>query len=1063
MATDVARLSFDPARGYRGVIAQQGRVSLEAEQNEQRVIDVEERRHELLDIVGPAGTPDNGYAVSGGAGFEITVGAGTMYVGGWRLELDADLGDYDQPDWLDRGRGWRESGREHVLLLVEETDVSAVEDPALYEVALGGPDGAARSRLLQRIIRLGADADTCAAAMAEDVKRWARNGARFDPDTMALESSSRLQVSWEGDPAPVNPCEPSSTGGYLGAENQLVRVQLTRVGRDGTFDLLWGYDDASFLYRVTADASAKPVLTLDRTPVDDYHRPRAGQAVQALRATAELRGADGTVEGHVAALLGEVGVLAAPYDPDTKTVQFPAALPADYTDPGENPELYLRVWEDLVTGAEVGKPISLTGTGMRITITSVDGDRLQAGDFWCVGVRPSTPTAVYPARYLRAPQPPDGPRRWVCPLAVIEWDAAREREREREPERVPERERERERKRERDRERDDGGLVVLEDCRRHFKPLTELDSDGCCTIEAHPSDAASGALQALIDRAAAGRRPAHRDSRVTICFSPGRYELRRPLVLRRWHSNIALQGCSEAAVIAAHPDAVEEFGHGLLLLADVDNVTITGLEFVLPQVPRALAKAQASTSGLFDRSAARAVNEAAAGRYLSIGIRPVNCAVLEIDDCLFRYSLGEHETTPEVEQTMPRSIFGVGVLLSGGAWGLRVTNNRFLHHGGAPIEDGEATRVLAGVMHVPNTAVGVFGGKPMKRRGGARLPALIEDALISDNVFDAVGTGVMILAQVGSLRIHDNVIRNTIQGLVILDEQESANTDFAGKHEIESGSEEVRELHASLSGGLFDPVLAQLVVLGATLPLPDLPGFEPSGVRVVDPEDLEALRAEAAESQRAMTARTVARMAAEHPTLAEAAEAREKEAREKDAREKDARETGDRETGTAARARTLAASEVARRTGLSTGMLSAMRQLSEFSKIAGVGSSLTAAITVEHNTVDCTSPLNGRTGWALFLTMQRGEEGGASATVTGNRLTSERSSVIVGIGGMEAATVTGNIIGSRSARTSGPALALGNVGDVAITGNVVYGTTTLPANRPFPAPLNTWLPLNTVI
>src|SRR5271166_5352 len=103
MATDIARLSFDPARLYRGVVPQQGRVTLEAEQNEQRVIDSEERRKEIIDIVGPAGTPDNGYAVSQGQGpgFDLSIGHGTMYVGGWRVELDADLDTAKQPDWID--------------------------------------------------------------------------------------------------------------------------------------------------------------------------------------------------------------------------------------------------------------------------------------------------------------------------------------------------------------------------------------------------------------------------------------------------------------------------------------------------------------------------------------------------------------------------------------------------------------------------------------------------------------------------------------------------------------------------------------------------------------------------------------------------------------------------------------------------------------------------------------------------------------------------------------------------------------------------------------------------
>jgi hypothetical protein len=1029
MATDVARLSYDPARGYRGVVPQQGRVSLEAEQNEQRVLDTEERRLALLDVIGPAGTPDNGYAVSGGDGHQIVVGAGTMYVGGWRLSLDSDLGDYDQPDWLDRDRGWRESGREHVVLMVQDTDVTAVEDPALYEVALGGPDSSARTRLLQRIVRLATDGPTCAEALDGDRRLWQRQGLSFDPDTMALESGSRLQVSWEGDPEPANPCEPSSTGGYLGAENQLVRVQIVRTGQDGTVDLVWGYDDASSLYRVSADASTNPVLTLDRTPVDDFHRPRAGQAVQALRATAELAGTDGVIEGYVAALGGQVGVLAAPYDPDTKTVRFPAPLPADYTDPDANPQLFLRIWEELLAGVPLGKPIRLTGTGMQLTITADSKDgAVQVDDFWCIGVRPSTPTAVYPERYLRAPQPPDGPHRWACPLAVIEW--------------APESE--------------GTKLVVLEDCRKHFVPLTEAvtGGDGCCTIEVHPSDAASGRLQELIDQVAAGRTPAHRDSHVTVCFAPGRYELRRPLVLRRPHSNLTLQGCGEAAVIAAHPDAVKEFGNGLLVLADVDNITITGLEFVLPQLPIAVARAQAGAGDLFDRAAVRGVNEAAAGRYLSIGIRPVDCAVLEISDCLFRYSLGEHETTPEVEQTMPRAVFAAGVFLSGRSWGLQVQRNRFLHHEAALVSDSPVTHTLIGLLHISSVAVGVWGAKPVGRLGSARLPALLEDGVIDDNTFDGVTTAILIGAEIGSLRIWDNVIRNTYQGITVQDLQASASTDLTGRHQIEADSEQVRDLHASFAGSFLDPVLAHAMVLGATLPLPSLPGFEPGRVRHLDQDGLAVLREQAAEFQRAATARTVRNLAAEHPAAAEAGDG--------------APEPGTTRATKASQAAKPAAdrpgfllTDVARDSGLSTGLLAALRQLDELSSIAEQDRSLTTAISLERNTIDCTVVMNGRTSWALFLVMHRTESSGPTAQISNNRLTSAQPPFIAGIGRLAALTVTGNIVGGEGSRIN--ALSVADVGAAAITGNVLLGQCTLPENRPFPAPLDTWLPLNTVL
>ena len=202
MATDVARLSFDPARHYTGVLQQQGRVTLEAEQNEQRIIDAEERRRELLEIVGPAGTPDNGYAVSSPApGATSRSAPGTMYVGrvagrarrAARRPAPARLADTEPPG---RGRGsigpWQRPAHPH------ECDVTAVEDPALYEVALGGPDGAARTRLLQHVEVRATQQDTCASALADDEQGWAARGLVFDPATMQLASRSRLQASFAG-------------------------------------------------------------------------------------------------------------------------------------------------------------------------------------------------------------------------------------------------------------------------------------------------------------------------------------------------------------------------------------------------------------------------------------------------------------------------------------------------------------------------------------------------------------------------------------------------------------------------------------------------------------------------------------------------------------------------------------------------------------------------------------------------------------------------------------------------------------------------------------------------
>ena len=251
---------------------QQGRVTLEAEENEERVILANERRLELLDLVGPAATPDGGYAVSAGsAPFDIEIGPGIMYVGGNRVDLDAAIAYSDQPDWLDHDTDpeWTPlptsaPGNESVVLVLTETDVTATEDPVLREVALGGPDGAARTRLLQRIHRFATTAGDCADALSSDQQAWALEGLELNQATGQLQSQTRLQVTWNGPPPNSDPCEPNTSGGYLGADNQAIRVQITNVAQDDWFDVVWAGDNASFLYTVTPDQSADPVLTLGR-------------------------------------------------------------------------------------------------------------------------------------------------------------------------------------------------------------------------------------------------------------------------------------------------------------------------------------------------------------------------------------------------------------------------------------------------------------------------------------------------------------------------------------------------------------------------------------------------------------------------------------------------------------------------------------------------------------------------------------------------------------------------------------------------------------------------------
>ena len=160
MASDLARIGYDPTRAYRSVLAQQGRVTLEADINEAGAIALETLRLETLDIIGPTGTPDDGYKVTP-SGSGLLIGVGTLYVGGWRLTLDPAVNLAKQPDWLDQP-ALALSGTQVISLLVTEQSVCAVEDQALRDVALGGPDTAARSRLMQQFLATPFQGGTCA-------------------------------------------------------------------------------------------------------------------------------------------------------------------------------------------------------------------------------------------------------------------------------------------------------------------------------------------------------------------------------------------------------------------------------------------------------------------------------------------------------------------------------------------------------------------------------------------------------------------------------------------------------------------------------------------------------------------------------------------------------------------------------------------------------------------------------------------------------------------------------------------------------------------------------------
>ena len=426
MGSDRARRSYDAGRMYRSIVSQQGRVTVEADANEAEEIRAEESRAELIDIIGPTGAPDGGFEISvpaaGSGPFDFDIGEGTLYVGGMRVrnaEPQATYLGQQRTEWVDYPTGRpapyptnTAPFSEAIYLAVTEQEVCAVEDAALREVALGGPDTASRTRLIQRVQRLPVNDSGCETAFSDALEVAYPGRVAFDPATMRLDSTMMLRVDLVPDPtAAGDACQPTAQTGFLGPENQLIRVQVT-----GDERMLWGWDNASFLYRVTL--TGPRTLRLDGIPVDVYHQPSARQWVEVLGTAVDF--GDGA---RIASAVGAVMQVDS-YDPTVRTVTLDAALPADFVE-HLPPQVFLRIWENqFAFAADENTATELvasngTGTGVRVY---TKGAARAPGDYWMIGVRPGMPHAFLPARLARF-QSPDGPKRWAVPLALINWHA----------------------------------------------------------------------------------------------------------------------------------------------------------------------------------------------------------------------------------------------------------------------------------------------------------------------------------------------------------------------------------------------------------------------------------------------------------------------------------------------------------------------------------------------------------------------------------------------------------------------------------------------------------------
>lgn len=288
MPGDYTRVRFNASNDYSGVLLEQGRVTLDADVNEQ--VDLIDRRlrAEVVDTLSRGvisrETP-NAFLLAF-AGADLTIGPGRALVhgllaenhGGPPSEYDAVLGEergtepvsyVAQPYLPDAATlaPLPTTGTHLAFLDVWQREVCALEKPEVVEQAVALDTTTRRQTAWQVRFTDASAGDTCASP----------NPAY---DAATAPSAGRLTTAAVGVPASTDPCTIAPFGGYRGLENRLYRVEVHDPGPLGTATCKWSRDNASLGAAVLAIDAGRTTLTLSRLGRDGVTRISVGDWVE---------------------------------------------------------------------------------------------------------------------------------------------------------------------------------------------------------------------------------------------------------------------------------------------------------------------------------------------------------------------------------------------------------------------------------------------------------------------------------------------------------------------------------------------------------------------------------------------------------------------------------------------------------------------------------------------------------------------------------------------------------------------------------------------------------------
>jgi hypothetical protein len=472
MKGDFSRNTFDPRKHYSRVLMQQGRVTLDADPNEQTDILLHYLRTLAADLIGPYGGPvaGGGFHLSSDEEGKLVVGSGRYYVDGILVENDADSAYRDQPFYpmpeddpllveMEDPTGklfW-------VYLDVWERHVTHIEDEGMREKALGGPDTCSRSQVVWQVKatqvakpgtppqpapsaeleRLLKERDSLlekinATENPEELARLKEQLARIEklietlgpvadaPDDpldchapiQDLVRISAAQLAARVDPGEPSedPCVLAPEAKYRGTENHLYRIEIHESGKAGVATFKWSRDNGSVVAAWLGTQG-------DALRVSTSRGFTAGCWVELLDDGDDLLGHPGVLV-KIAKVEGDLLSV----DPSSVPTSDALAWSALRVNPK------VRRWDQCQSGDTVLRqgavPVSERSAASPNWLDIEDGIQIQfeadgeyrAGDYWLIPARVATGDVEWPATDDKPEAlPPRGIEHHFAPLGFVTW------------------------------------------------------------------------------------------------------------------------------------------------------------------------------------------------------------------------------------------------------------------------------------------------------------------------------------------------------------------------------------------------------------------------------------------------------------------------------------------------------------------------------------------------------------------------------------------------------------------------------------------------------------------